>query len=100
MSADGGHLEFPIGTKNITFVEVHPMNIHAMFALNWFTGFRGEIFKHFPIYRSHVKTMSADGGHLEFPIGTKNITFVEVHPMTIHAMFALNRFTGFRGEIF
>ena len=47
MSADGGHLEFPIGTKNITFVEVHPMNIHAMFALNWFTGFREEIFKTF-----------------------------------------------------
>ena len=44
MSADGGHLEFPIGTKNITFVEVHPMTIHAMFALNWFTGFREEIF--------------------------------------------------------
>ena len=44
MPADGGHLEFPIGTKNITFVEVHPMNIHAMFALNWLTGFRGEIF--------------------------------------------------------
>ena len=45
MSADGGHLEFPIGTKkNITFVEVHPMNIHATFVLNWFTGFRGEIF--------------------------------------------------------
>ena len=44
MSADGGHLEFPIDTKNITFVEVHPINIHAMFAFNWFTGFRGEIF--------------------------------------------------------
>ena len=56
-------------------------------------------FKHLSI-GSHVKTMSADGGHLEFPIGTKNITFVEVHPMNIHAMFALNWFTGFRGEIF
>ena len=44
MSADGGHREFPIRTKNITFVEVHPMNIRAMLALNWFTGFRGEIF--------------------------------------------------------
>ena len=31
-------------TKNITFVQVHPMIIHAMFALNWFTGFRGLIF--------------------------------------------------------
>ena len=36
--------------KNITFVEVHPMIIHAMFALSWLTGFRGEFFKHFPIW--------------------------------------------------
>ena len=100
MSADSGHLEFPIGKKNITFVEVHPMTIY-MQCLLW-TGLlvsEKKFLKHFPI-GSHVKTMSADGGHLEFPIGTKNITFVEVHPMTIHAMFALNRFTGFRGEIF
>ena len=59
------------------------MIIHAMFALNWFTGFRGEFFKHFPI-ASYVKTITADGGHLEFPIGTKT-TFVEVHLMIIHA---------------
>ena len=100
MSADGGHLEFPIGTKIITFVEVHPMTIHAMFALesaNWFQ--RRNFLKHLSI-EFHVKTMSADGGHFEFPIGTKNITFVEVHPMNIHAMFALNWFSGFRGEIF
>ena len=44
MSADGGHLEFPIGTKTIAFVEVHPMNIHAMFALNWFYWFQGRNF--------------------------------------------------------
>ena len=70
MSTDGGHLEFPIGTKNIFFAAVHPMIIHALFALNWFTGFRGKIFQHFPI-GSYVKTMSADGSHLEFPISTK-----------------------------
>ena len=99
MSADGGHLEFPIGTKNPTFVEVHPMNIHAMFLWIGLLVSEEKFFKHFPI-GSHVKTMSADGGHLEFPIGTKNINFVEVHPMNIHAMFALNWFTGFRGEIF
>ena len=34
--------------------------------------------------------LSDDGGHHEFPIGTKNITFIEIHPMTIPAMFALN----------
>ena len=32
-----------------------------------------------------LKTMSADGGHLEFLIGKKTITFVEVHPMITHA---------------
>ena len=71
-----------------------------MFALNWFTGARAENFhKFFPIW-SYVKTMSADSHHLEFPMGTKNKTFVEVHPMTIYTMFALNWFTGFREEIF
>jgi hypothetical protein len=33
--------------------------IHAMFALNWLTGFRGEDFKTFFPIRS-----SAEGGHL------------------------------------
>ena len=70
-----------------------------MFALNGFTGSEEKFFNIFPI-GSYVKTMSAHGGHLEFPISTKNITFVEVHPMIIHAMFAVNWFTGFRGEIF
>ena len=75
------------------------MIICAMFVLNWLTGFRGQFFKHFPI-GSYVKTMTTDGGHLEFPIGTKNLSFVEVHPMTIHAMFALNWLTGFREDFF
>ena len=44
MSADGGHLEYPISKKNITFAVVHTWTIHAMFAFNWFTGFRGENF--------------------------------------------------------
>ena len=70
-----------------------------MFALNWLTGARAENFHTFFLIASNDKTMSADGGHLDFPIGTKNITFVEVHPMTIHAMFALNWCTAFRGVI-
>ena len=65
MSVDDSHLEFPISTRKVTFVEVHPMITHAMFALNWFTGFRGEIFQHFSI-GSYVKTMSTHGGHLDF----------------------------------
>ena len=67
-----------------------------MFALNCLTGAKAENF----LIASYDKTMSADGGHLESPISTKNITFVEVHPMTIHAMFALNWYTGFREDIF
>ena len=85
MSAEGAHLEYLIITKKtINFVEIHSRTIHAMFALNWLTGARAENFHTFFLIASNDKTMSADGGHLNFPIGTKNITFVEVHPMTIH----------------
>ena len=35
----GGHLEFAIGTKNITFIEVYPMIIHATNQFNWPDGF-------------------------------------------------------------
>ena len=45
-----------------------------MFALNWFTGFRGKFLNIFPI-GPHVKTMFADGGHLEYPIGKKKHNF-------------------------
>ena len=31
LSALGSHVEFPIDTKNITFVEHHLLNIHAKF---------------------------------------------------------------------
>lgn len=34
--------EFSIGTKT-TFVEVYPWTIHALFALNWFTGVRTKL---------------------------------------------------------
>jgi hypothetical protein len=62
MSADSGHFEPASGSLN-TILEVdHLRTIHAMFALNWLTGFRG-ILDIFPI-ASYVKTMSADGGHL------------------------------------
>ena len=100
MSADGGRLEFPIGTKKHNFCRgssnEHSCNV-CFELVYWFQ--RRNFLNIFPI-GSYVKTMSADSGHLEFPIGTKNITFVEVHSMNIHAMFALNWFTGFRGEIF
>lgn len=58
-----------------------------MFALNWFTGFGREFLITFTYY---VKTLMTDGGYIELMMSTKS--FEEVHPLTIHAMFALNWF--------
>jgi hypothetical protein len=33
------HFEFHIGTKNVKFVEDHPMNIHVQFGFNHNCGF-------------------------------------------------------------
>jgi hypothetical protein len=62
---DGGHLGWRFGSLDIILKVDHLRTIHAMFALNWLTGFRGNFFLNiFPI-GSYVKTMSADGSHLE-----------------------------------
>ena len=53
------------------FESILPKTIHAMSALNWLTGFRGEDLNNFPI-GSYVKTMSADGGHFEPRSGSLN----------------------------
>jgi hypothetical protein len=44
MSADGGYLGRRSGSMDIILKIDHLRTIHAMFALNWFTGFRGEDF--------------------------------------------------------
>ena len=71
MSADGGHLERRFGSLDIILKVDHLKTIHAMFALNCLTGFRG-ILDIFPI-ASYVKTMSADGGHLGRRSGSQDI---------------------------
>jgi hypothetical protein len=48
MSADGGHLGWRFGSLDIILKVEHLRTIHAMFALNWLTGFRGIFLKHFP----------------------------------------------------
>jgi hypothetical protein len=53
----------------------------------------------FPI-GSYVKTLSADGGHLGWRSGSQDIILKVDHLRTIHAMFALNWLTGFRGKDF
>jgi hypothetical protein len=67
-----------------------------MFAIlaDWF---QRRLLNNFPI-GSYVKTMSAEGGHLEWRSGSPDTILKIDHLRTIHAMFALNWLTGFRGE--
>jgi hypothetical protein len=44
--------------------------------------------------------MSAEGGHLGWGSGSLDTILKIDHLRTIHAMFALNLLTGFRGEDF
>jgi hypothetical protein len=49
MSAEGGHLGWRSGSPDTILKIDHLRIIHAMFALNWLTGFRGEDIKtYFP----------------------------------------------------
>jgi hypothetical protein len=41
MSTDGGHLGWSFGSLDIILKVDHLRTIHAMFALNWLTDFRG-----------------------------------------------------------
>jgi hypothetical protein len=42
MSAAGGHLGWRSGSPDTILKIDHLRTIHAMFALNWLTGFRGK----------------------------------------------------------
>ena len=73
MSAEGGHLGWRSGSLDTILKIDHLRTIHAMFALNWLTGFREKTFLNiFPI-GSYVKTMSADGGHFGWRSGSQDI---------------------------
>ena len=93
MSAEGGHLGWRSGSLDTILKIDHLRTIHAMFALNWLTGFRRRFLNIFPI-GSYVKTMSADGGHLGCRSGSLDIILKVDRLRTIHAMFALNWLTG------
>ena len=69
---------------------------HVCFKLAyWFQ--RRRFLNIFPI-GSYVKTMFADGCHLEWRSGSQDIILKVDHLRTIRPMFALNWLTGFRGE--
>ena len=97
MSAEVGHLGWRSGSPATILKIDHLRTIHAMFALNWLTGFRGELTYWFQRRRflnifpigSYAKTMSADGGHLGPRSGSLNTILVVDHLRTINNMFAI-----------
>ena len=98
MSTEVGHLGWRSGSLDTILKIDHLRTIHAMFAFklaNWFQ--RRRFLNIFPI-RSYVKSMSADGGHLGWRFGSLDIFLKVDHLRTIHAMFALNWLTCFRGN--
>jgi hypothetical protein len=96
MSAEGGHLGWRSGSPDTILKIDHLSTIHVCFKLAyWFQ--KRRFLNIFPI-GSYVKTMSADGGHLGWRSGSLDIILKVDHLMTIHAMFALNWLTGFRGK--
>jgi hypothetical protein len=96
MSAEGGHLGWRSGSLDTNFKIDHPCHVCFKLAY-WFQ--RRRFLNIFPI-GSYVETMSADGGHLGWRFGSLDIILKVDHLRTIHAMFALNWLTGFRGNFF
>jgi hypothetical protein len=58
------------------------------------------LFKSHTAIGFYAKTMSAHGSHLGWRLWSPDIILKVYYPRTIHAMFALNWLTGFRGEDF
>jgi hypothetical protein len=84
----------------IYVLEVDHLRPSMTCLLYWLTGFRGEDLKMFFPIGFYVKTMSTEGGHLGWRSGSPDTILKIDHLRTIHAMFALNWLTGFKGEDF
>ena len=100
MSAHGNHLWMEVVVTGHNFESILPKDhpCHVCFKLaDWFQ--KRRLLNNLPI-GSYVKTMSADGGHFEPRSGSLDTILKIDHLRTIHAMFALNWLTGFRGEDF
>ena len=66
--------------------------------LYWLSGSEENKFNTFSPIASYAKNMSAEGGHLGWRSGSPDTILKIDHLRTIHAMFALNWLTGFRGK--
>ena len=99
MPADGSQLGWRSGSPDNSergSPNDHPCHVCFKLAY-WFQ--RRRFLNIFPI-GSYVKTMSADDGHLGWRFGSLDISLKVDHLRTIHATFALNWLTGFRGIFF
>jgi hypothetical protein len=111
MYCGGSHLGFPIGIKNIKFVEDLPMIIPGQFGWNVLyqvsvfyadrkskmaaiAGHRLTLDPMGKCSNSQSEHIIGPGSHIEYPTGTKNSNFVEDHPRNIPAKFGSNRPSG------
>jgi hypothetical protein len=62
MTCGGSHLGFPIGIKNIKFVENLPMIIPGQFGFNWNDHWK-VLYKIFVFYADRRSKMAATAGH-------------------------------------
>jgi hypothetical protein len=91
-------MEVVVTGHNFESILLKDYPCHVCFKLaDWFQ--KRRLLNNFPI-GFYVKTMSADGGHFEPRSGSLDTILKIDHLRTIHAMFALNWLTGFRGENF
>ena len=89
MSAHGSHLGWRSWSPDTILKVYYPRTIHAMFALKLADLFqKRRRLNNFPI-GSYVKTMSADGGHVEPRSGSLNTNLEVDHLRTIDDMFAI-----------
>ena len=87
----GGHLVFPIATKNRNLVEDVEILLPVKFCLIQFSGFRGEV--------ENVSANQRPGRPSCFPIGTKNTNLIEDVEILLPVEFCWIPFSGFRGEV-
>jgi hypothetical protein len=88
MYCSGGHLGFPIGIKNIKFVENLPMIIPGQFGFNCPSGFREEASDHTEDYKIGIYCFSAKRAELRSKSNdwlTRNQNNVSSGPTCRHA---------------
>jgi hypothetical protein len=87
----GSHLGFPIGIKNIKFVENLPMIIPGQFGFNCHVDRKSKM----AATAIHRLTLDPMGkcSNAFFSETTKK--FVEDHPMNIHVQFSFNNICSF-----